>query len=123
MSLVKKEPYYVCDFCGEIINDYDGRYTIKKKYVDKVNCYEWIEKTRSLDMCQECMNDFKNYRWEKRHPTIIYRCFHCGGEVRWDADFDFQDYGLEGDGIIHECHCNDCGAQITYYVGEKEDSE
>lgn len=47
----------------------------------------------------------------------MYECFHCGQKkVIWDGDFDFEDYGLEGSGIIHECYCENCGARITYEV-------
>ena len=47
----------------------------------------------------------------------MYECFHCGAiAVSWDADFDFSDYDYEGEGIIHECHCNNCGALITYVI-------
>lgn len=47
----------------------------------------------------------------------MYECFHClCRSVIWDSDFDYADYGLEGEGIIHECHCTNCGAQITYYI-------
>lgn len=47
----------------------------------------------------------------------MYECFHCGTKsVVWDSDFDFEDYGLEGEGIVHVCHCGNCGARITYEV-------
>ena len=48
----------------------------------------------------------------------MYQCFHCGQmSVLWDGDFDSEDYGYgENKGIIHECHCNHCGARITYFV-------
>lgn len=47
----------------------------------------------------------------------MYECFHCGHRaVIWDADFDFEDYGEDGEGIIHECHCTHCGAIITYRI-------
>ncbi len=47
----------------------------------------------------------------------MYECFHCGTRnVIWDADFDFSDYGLEGEGIVHACHCAHCGAVITYEI-------
>ena len=47
----------------------------------------------------------------------MYECFHCLAKaVIWDADFSFEDYGEEGEGIIHECHCTSCGARITYWV-------
>lgn len=57
----------------------------------------------------------------------MYECFHCGSiSVIWDSDFNFEDYGLEGEGIIHECHCSHCGARIVYYVpigGDEEEEE
>ena len=47
----------------------------------------------------------------------MYQCFHCGlNGVIWDGDFDFEDYGFEGEGIVHHCHCMYCGAEIEYYV-------
>lgn len=47
----------------------------------------------------------------------MYECFHCLEKaVIWDADFDFDDYGFEGKGIVHECHCTKCGARIIYQV-------
>lgn len=47
----------------------------------------------------------------------MYECFHCGSKsVIWDADFDFSDYGYEGEGIIHICHCINCGAEIIYEI-------
>lgn len=57
----------------------------------------------------------------------MYECFHCGARsVIWQADFDTEDYGYEVPGIIHECCCQNCGAQITYYVPfikEEEDGK
>lgn len=53
-----------------------------------------------------------------------YQCFHCGEyAVGWDADFDFADMMLEGEEIVHMCHCFNCGAQIEYYVPIKEESD
>ena len=47
----------------------------------------------------------------------MYECFHCGNKaVIWDADFNFSDCGEEGEGIVHECHCENCGARITYKI-------
>ena len=43
----------------------------------------------------------------------MYQCFHCGEyTVGWQSDFNFEDYGLEGEGIVHLCHCSNCGADI-----------
>ncbi len=47
----------------------------------------------------------------------MYECFHCGNKsVIWDADFDFEDFGYEGKGIVHQCHCGYCGAEIEYRI-------
>ena len=47
----------------------------------------------------------------------MYECFHCGHKaVIWDADFSFDDYGLEGEGIVQVCHCQHCGAEIHYII-------
>lgn len=55
---------------------------------------------------------------------MTYRCFHCGEEtVGWDNDFSFEDYGIEGEGIIHVCHCGNCGAEIEYRVEEDRNSD
>lgn len=51
-------------------------------------------------------------------------CFCCGhATVVWDADFNAEEYGYEKPGIVHECHCAHCGAEITYVEFEKDDSE
>ena len=34
----------------------------------------------------------------------------CGGEVSWSADYSFEDYGYEGEGIVHRYRCTECGA-------------
>lgn len=60
----------------------------------------------------------------------MYECFHClARAVIWDSDFSFEDYGYEGEGIIQELHCTNCGARITYFIslepeeGEEEDDQ
>ena len=47
----------------------------------------------------------------------MYQCFHCGNKsVVWDSDFDFEDFCYEGEGIVHVCHCSNCGADIEYDI-------
>lgn len=44
-------------------------------------------------------------------------CFHCLNKtVVWDCDFDFEDFGYEGEGIVQCLHCTSCGAQIEYRI-------
>lgn len=47
----------------------------------------------------------------------MYECFHClSRSVIWDCDYTFEDFGLEGEGLVQCCHCVNCGAEIIYYV-------
>ena len=53
-----------------------------------------------------------------------YQCFHClSDSVIWDNDFDFSDFGYEGEGVVHICHCANCGAEIEYRVANQTDEE
>lgn len=54
----------------------------------------------------------------------MYEYFHCGHKsVIWDADFDFEDFGYDGKGIIHICHCENCGAEIEYRISLEKEEE
>lgn len=54
----------------------------------------------------------------------MYECFHCGTKsVVWDGDFSFEDFSLDGFGIVHMCHCSNCGARIIYEVECDEEDE
>ena len=33
------------------------------------------------------------------------KCFYCGGFVVWGGDFDYKEYGYEGEGIVSNLHC------------------
>lgn len=52
----------------------------------------------------------------------MYECFHCGERaVIWGADFTLEEYGYEGEGIVHSCHCSNCGAEILYIIRMDEE--
>ena len=58
----------------------------------------------------------------------MYECFHCGCKsVIWDSDFDFSDFdgAYDGEGIVHYCHCTNCGRRITYeiYFDDEEEED
>ena len=45
----------------------------------------------------------------------MYECFNCLKRgVIWDSDYDYEDLGYEGRGVVHVCHCVYCGAFIEY---------
>lgn len=53
-----------------------------------------------------------------------FQCFHCSSNtVSWSGDFDFEDYGYEGEGIVQICHCSNCGADIEYKIPIKKDED
>ena len=55
---------------------------------------------------------------------MMYECFHCGSRgVIWDNDFSFEDFGYDGEGIVHVCHCCNCGAHIEYYISLDDDDD
>ena len=54
----------------------------------------------------------------------MYPCFHCGEEaVVWGGDYSFEDYGLAGEGIVHNLECTACGAEIQYTVAINKEEE
>lgn len=54
----------------------------------------------------------------------MHECFHCGGELIWDADFTFEDFGYDEEGLVHVLHCDSCGgAEVTYWIPRKEEED
>lgn len=54
----------------------------------------------------------------------MWECMNCGKRaISWDNDFDFEDYGVEGDGVVHVCHCMNCGAEVIYYCPTEKEKE
>lgn len=54
----------------------------------------------------------------------MHECFHCGERsVIWQGDFTFEDFGYEGEGIIHVYYCSNCGADIEYHVPLSDDND
>lgn len=54
----------------------------------------------------------------------MFECFHClSRSVVWQADFSFEDFGYEGEGIVQICTCANCGAEIEYRIPLIEEGE
>ena len=54
----------------------------------------------------------------------MYECVHCGAKaVIWDENFDFEIYGYEGEGVIRNYHCTNCGVEIEYRVPMESDED
>lgn len=64
------------------------------------------------------------HRGDQLQNKGTYQCFHCCTQsVIWDSDFDFSDMGYEGEGIVHMCHCTNCGAEIEYKIAIPDEDE
>jgi hypothetical protein len=49
-------------------------------------------------------------------------CWHCKSSLRWCSDFDYEDYGLEGDGIVSTLMCDECGSEVIVYYADNRTS-
>ena len=53
-----------------------------------------------------------------------FECFHClHRALIWQSDFTFEDYGYDGDGIVQNLVCSNCGAEVEYRVSFSEEDE
>ena len=45
------------------------------------------------------------------------KCWHCSKDLIWGGDNDFEDYGLEGKGIVSNLSCSSekCDTFILVY--------
>ena len=47
----------------------------------------------------------------------MFECFHClQRTVVWECDYDFEDMGYEGEGIVQILYRTNCGAEIEYRI-------
>ena len=49
-------------------------------------------------------------------------CWHCNGEVIWGGDHSYEDYGLDGEGIVSNLHCSKCNSEYLIYLGVEDDT-
>lgn len=52
----------------------------------------------------------------------MFQYFHClQNTLCWEYDYDYEDYGYEGEDIVQILHCSNCGAKVEYRIPiEKE---
>jgi hypothetical protein len=53
------------------------------------------------------------------------RCMACDADMIHGGDDTFEEYGVEGEGIVHNLHCPDCESYAFFYSaqGNNEPSE
>lgn len=42
-------------------------------------------------------------------------CWFCGREMIWGCDFSFEDYEMDGEGIVASLSCPNCDATAEFY--------
>lgn len=50
-------------------------------------------------------------------------CWFCGGNMSWESDADFEDYGINGDRIVASLTCSECGATAEFYTKREEEQD
>ena len=43
-------------------------------------------------------------------------CYRCNTELIWGGDFDYEDYGITGDGIVTNLSCSRCESYVEVYL-------
>ena len=46
-------------------------------------------------------------------------CWHCNNDVIWGGDHNYEDYGLEGEGIVSNLHYSKCNAEYLIYLKDE----
>ena len=49
-------------------------------------------------------------------------CWHCNSEVIWGGDHTYEDYCMEGEGIVTNLSCSKCNAFYLCYIGDEDES-
>ncbi len=49
-------------------------------------------------------------------------CWHCGHELIWGGDDDYEDYDAEGDGVVSNSGCpnEECGVETVIIYTKTE---
>ena len=48
-------------------------------------------------------------------------CWQCKSDLIWGGDHSFEDYLMEGEGIVSNLHCPNCPVEVlVYYNIDKE---
>ena len=50
-------------------------------------------------------------------------CIICGEQLIWQNDFDWEDYGREGEGIVSVWICSKCGAEHEVYINCEQEGQ
>lgn len=46
-------------------------------------------------------------------------CWFCGAKMVWGGDHDFEDYGMDGDGIVANLSCPECHGTALFFTSDE----
>ena len=46
-------------------------------------------------------------------------CWHCRAELIWGGDHTYEDYCIDGEGIVSNLSCSKCNAFVLVYLGDE----
>lgn len=70
-----------------------------------------------MDSVSVTNNEKVRYNYEEHNKMT---CWFCSSEMIWGSDFSYEDYGLEGDGIVATLTCKGCEAYAEFYSKPEE---
>lgn len=50
-------------------------------------------------------------------------CSICGGDMIWQCDYDYEDFGCDGEGIVSIWDCPKCGTEVLFYIPSNVDAK
>ena len=48
-------------------------------------------------------------------------CYHCNTELIWGGDHMYEDYGIDGEGIVSNLSCPNCPTTVFVYTDIEEE--
>ncbi len=48
-------------------------------------------------------------------------CYHCNTELIWGGDHDYEDHGIDTDGIVTNLSCPNCPTTVFVYTDIEEE--
>lgn len=55
------------------------------------------------------------------NERITTNCWFCGAEMIWGGDNSFEDFGFDGEGIVANLSCPNCGAYAEFSIRTDEE--
>ncbi len=86
------------------------------KAIEKANLIYYMNRTPTAD--KKVADIYE--KLIERNPPDRMLCWHCGTQMIWGGDADFEDFGLKCEGIVSNFSCPNCPVTCDLYYTEKK---